>query len=55
MTSNFSKFNNMRSNKTISSFIETGLPGNITEPENNHIDSKNITASKISNKSLSEP
>ena len=55
MTSNFSKFNNMRSNKTISSFIETGLPENITEPENNHIDSKNITASKISNKSLSEP
>ena len=55
MTSNFSKFNNMRSNKTISSFIETGLPENITEPENNHIDIKNITTSKISNKSFSEP
>ena len=55
MTSNNSKFNINASKKNIASFIETGLPDNITEPENNHhIESKYASSPKISNKSITE-
>ena len=53
MTITNNQFNNAYSKKNISSFIETGLPDNITESENNHIENKNIT-SKKSNKKISE-
>ena len=53
MTTTNNQFNN-NNRKNISSFIETGLPDNITETENNHhIENKNIS-SKKSNKKISE-
>jgi hypothetical protein len=55
MTSNNSKFNTNACNKNIASFIETGLPENIPEPENKgHTENCNATSSKISNKSNTE-
>jgi hypothetical protein len=55
MTSNNSKFNNNACNKNIASFIETGLPENIPEPENKgHTENYNATSSRISNKSNTE-
>jgi len=41
MTSTNNKFNGPNGNKTISSFIETGLPQPIPDSENNHNEDKN--------------
>ena len=53
MTTTNNQFNNAYNKKSISSFIETGLPDNVVEPENNHIENKNIS-SKKSNKKITE-
>ena len=55
MISNNSKFNINASKKNIASFIETGLPDNIPEPENSHhIESKYASSPKISNQSITQ-
>ena len=50
MTSTNVQFNGSQAKKNINSFIETGLPENISDLEN--IDSKNTISSKISMKNL---
>ena len=54
MTSTNSKFNGALGQKIISSFIDTGLPENVVEIENNHNENKNGTSAKVFNKKVSE-
>ena len=51
MTTNNMQFNSPMAKKNIPSFVETGLPENISEPDFNFSpESKNTTSSKISNR-----
>ena len=55
MTTNNMQFNSPMSKKNIPSFVETGLPENISEPDFNFSpESKNTTTSKISNRMNTE-
>ena len=54
MASTNNKFTGSQAKRSISSFIDTGLPDNVVDSENSHSENKNLSASKISNKVLSE-
>ena len=54
MTTTNNQFNNAYNKKSIASFIETGLPDNVPDQENNHTENKNISLSKTSNKKIQE-
>ena len=54
MTTTNNQFNNAYNKKSIASFIETGLPDNVPDQENNHTENKNISLSKTSNKKIPE-
>ena len=54
MTSTNAQFNGAQGKKSINSFIETGLPEAISDPENNNLESKNSTTSNLLNKIISE-
>ena len=54
MASTNNKFTGSQAKRSISSFIDTGLPDNVVDSENSHSEIKNLSASKISNKVLSE-
>ena len=54
MTATNNKFNGLHGKKSISSFIDTGLPDNVVDSENNHNENKNSSTSKISKKVIAE-
>ena len=54
MISTNSKFNGTLGKKSISSFIDTGLPENVVETENNHNENKSGAPTKVSNKKVTE-
>ena len=54
MTATNNQFNGLHGKKSISSFIDTGLPDNVVDSENNHNENKNSSTSKISKKVIAE-
>ena len=54
MTATNNQFNGLHGKKSISSFIDTGLPDNVVDSENNHNEIKNSSTSKISKKVIAE-
>ena len=54
MTSTNYQFNGPQAKKIIPSFIETGLPDNVIEPENNYNEVRNSSSPKVSKKIATE-